>query len=270
MSTIKDLLVHLGVTEARAEVWGKAYEDAFRKYQINTPNRIAAFFGNIIHECNYFKSLSENLNYSAEGLARTWPNRYSSTGKHGGAPNAKAKSIARNPKAIANHCYANRMGNGSESSGDGWNYRGRGPIQVTGKTNYQNLQRRSGLDCINNPDILSTPEGGAISSCDYWKACNINKYADKGDFDGTADLINLGRKTARIGDAIGYADRKKVYDKALAWFKKYPNFSLPDKKTTPVEMEFDVQLGATSTNQITIVADENVEAELKKTITFEM
>lgn len=286
---IKDLLIYLGVREDLAKTWGSEYEKAFQTYRIDTPKRISAFFGNIIHECNYFKNLSENLNYSADRLAAIWPNRYSATGKRGGGPNAKAKAIARNPRAIANHCYANRMGNGTEASGDGYRYRGRGPIQVTGKSNYYNLRKRSGIDCIAHPDLLMEPKGGAISSCDYWHVNNLNRFADKDDFDGTADLINLGKKTAKIGDAIGYADRKKVYDKAMSWFKQRPGFKLsvvvPEVMSIPTEvieepvaiatsvtevseMDFTATVKATSTNEITIIEKEDEEKVLKEV--FEM
>lgn len=218
------LLAHLGVDYTRAELWGLQYSELFAKYRIDTPQRIAAFFGNVLHECAYFKVLQENLNYSATTMARVWPTRYAVKGTR--TPNATANALHRKPQAIANHTYANRMGNGPVESGDGWRYRGRGPIQTTGKNGYKALQEATGIPCVENPDLLLEPRYGAVASCEYWRANQLSAYADKGDFDGVADRINIGRKTAKVGDAHGYAERLAIYRKALNWFNQHPGFKL--------------------------------------------
>lgn len=104
----------------------------------------AHFFGQCAHESGGFTVFSENLNYSADGLVKTFGKYFNS---------ATAASYARQPVKIANHVYANRMGNGPESSGDGWNYRGRGPIQLTGKENYSGMAA-----ALHDPQILSNPD----------------------------------------------------------------------------------------------------------------
>lgn len=194
-----------------ADQWVEALNDAMIKGGITTKIRAAAFIANVGHECANFTRLTENLNYSAEGLAKTWPPRYAAAP---GKPNAVALRIARNPQAIANNVYADRMGNGNEASGDGWNYRGRSPIMLTGKDNYQLCDKELGLGLVANPDRCLEPEIGAKVSVWFWAKNGINAYADKGDFDGVCDKINKGRKTEKIGDAIGYAERKVAYTKA--------------------------------------------------------
>ncbi len=228
--TLKDLFLHLGVSKSNTEKWADGFANAMVMYDVTTKKRIAALLGNIMHECAYFTILTENLNYSATSLANTWPNRYSSTGKKGGAPNALANSIARNPQAIANNTYANRMGNGSVASGDGWKYIGRGPIQRTGKSGYVRTKTRTGIDVLTYPELLLSPKEGSIAAVDYWDDNKLNVYADKGDFDGVCDIINIGRKTEKQGDANGYADRNKTYTKALKWLDANPIELVPESK----------------------------------------
>ena len=216
-------LVDNGVKPEIANAWAPLYLSAMKRYGVDTPDRIAAFFSNVMHESSNFERLVENLNYSAKGLANTWPKRFSSTGRIGGAPTAKAAALHRNPMAIANNVYANRMGNGSESSGEGWKYRGRGPIQITGKNNYISIAEHTGLDCVNNPDVLSTPQGGVLSSCLFWYNNPCRTHADRKDIDGVRDVINIGRKTAAYGDAIGFADVKNRYDRMLNWIRTKSN-----------------------------------------------
>lgn len=225
---IQNFLISHGVPPLLAPEWGNYYLAAMRSYGIDTPNRIAAFFANVLHESSNLTRLVENLNYSKEGLAKTWPKRYSTTRTRHGKPNALAIRLHRNPQLIANYTYANRMGNGSPESGDGWKYRGRGPIQVTGKNNYISISEKTGLDCIDNPDILSTARGGVISSCVFWRDNPCRYYADRDDFDGVRDVINFGRKTATVGDAIGYQDAVNRYRLMKNWIaRNAPQFTLP-------------------------------------------
>lgn len=185
------------------------YKTLLNKWGINTPLRVAHFMAQIEHESG-FKLISENLNYSAQGLANTWPSRYAVDPKaKNKTPNAIANRLHRKPQDIANNVYANRMGNGDEKSNDGWNYRGRAFLQITGKGNYEKLSKDTGIDYVNNPDKLLIEADSMTSACWYWKMNNLNKYADRDDLDGVSDLINIGRKTDRVGDSNGYEDRKQ-------------------------------------------------------------
>jgi putative chitinase len=152
---------------------------------------MAAFIANIGVESDGLTALVENLNYSAEGLARTWPNRYAvDPGAKAPVPNAKALAIARNPTKIANATYADRMGNGPESSGDGWKYRGRGLMQITGKSNYAALSRSIGIDLVANPDRLCEPEVAAISAAWFFAANGCIDLAERHSFDSVVRVIN--------------------------------------------------------------------------------
>lgn len=182
------------------------YKTLLKKWEISTPLRVAHFMAQIDHESG-LKPISENLNYSAEGLLKTFSKYFTSS---------QAKIYARQPEKIANRVYGNRMGNGDEVSGDGWKYRGRGFLQITGKNNYVKLREDTGVDYVNNPDLLLTEADSMISACWYWKTNNINRFADKDDLDGVSDLINLGKKTDRYGDANGFKDRK---EKLIKWKK---------------------------------------------------
>lgn len=124
------------------------------KYFGFSRERGAHFFGQLAHETGNFSIFTENLNYSAQGLANTWPARYSvDPKKRPLVPNALANSLARKPQDIANNVYSGRMGNGDSASNDGWNFRGRGAIQLTGRTNYQNFS-----NFIKNPNIMTCPD----------------------------------------------------------------------------------------------------------------
>jgi putative chitinase len=197
--------------------------DCFEKWGIGTLRGQAAFLGVYGHECTNFQRLEENLNYSADGLANTWPARYAARGKDGTllpkvggryTPGDLAKRLARNPIAIANNVYANRMGNGNESSGDGWRFRGGGVSMLTGRNNYQNYSDATGVDAVGNPGIIRQPAGATDPAGWFWYANGINRFAEANDFDGVCDQVNLGRQTAAEGDAIGFAERKKTHDLA--------------------------------------------------------
>lgn len=195
-----------------AEKWADPFKQACEHYGIKSKNAIAALLANVGVETGSLKTFVENLNYSAQGLANTWPSRYSASGRFGGAPNSLALSIARKPMEIANNTYANRMGNGSVASGDGWKYRGRGAIQLTGKANYAEYSKQSGYDALNNPDILTEPKYIADSAAWFFKNSGCIPLADAGAFDSTVKRINgAAPNTANHGDL-----RRKRYKDALA------------------------------------------------------
>jgi putative chitinase len=155
-------------------------------HHIDTPYRRSAWLAQVAVESNYLRTIKENLNYSAAGLANTWPKRYSITGRAGGAPNQLAMSIARDPVKIANNTYANRMGNGSPESGDGWKYIGRGLKQLTGKDNYAWYRSWSGADVVSRPDLLLEPEHAVGSAIGFWVRERLNSLADATQHDPNA------------------------------------------------------------------------------------
>lgn len=181
----------------QTELGGKSLLD---EYQINTPKRVASFLAQCSHESGGFVFLTENLNYSAAGLLKTF-------GKYFKTPE-EAQAYAKKPDKIANRVYANRMGNGDEASGDGARYKGRGLIQLTGKDNYFWFAASLEITTDQASEYLQTFEGAAQSACWYWENKNLNKYADDGDFKTMTLKIN--------GGYIGLKDREHHYEIALA------------------------------------------------------
>jgi putative chitinase len=179
--------------------WHHALEQALPDYDINTPPRVAAFIAQCAHESGGFKFLKENLNYKAESLSRVWPKYFKDP--------AIAQQYAHNQEAIANRAYASRMGNGPESSGDGWKFCGRGLIQLTGRSNYQAFADSIETDINDIPEYLATFEGAVQSACWFWESNNLNKWADAGD------ILTLTKKIN--GGTLGLADRQKHYEHAL-------------------------------------------------------
>ena len=171
--------------------WVAPLNAAMAERAITTEQRVEMFVTQCMHESGMFATLVENLNYSAQGLANTW-DRYSASGKRGGAPNALALRLNRQATLIANNVYASRLGNGDEASGDGWNYRGRGLIQLTGKANYQAAKVALGIDCVANPALLETIVGACRSAAWFWQAHGLNAVADTGNFKGTTAVVNGG------------------------------------------------------------------------------
>ena len=159
------------------------YKSLFEKYGINTPLRISHFMAQISHESG-LKPISENLNYSAVGLLTIFSKYF--------PDNKIAINYSKHPERIANRVYANRMGNGSEASGEGWKYRGRGFIQITGKENYFRLANDTDLDCLKNPDILLEEANAMISALWFWNLKGLNTLADKNDIIGITTRINGG------------------------------------------------------------------------------
>ncbi len=146
----------------------------------------------------------ENLNYSPRGLAATWPSRYRGAD---GQPNALAQRLARNPQAIANNAYASRNGNGDEPSGDGWRFRGRGLLQITGRSNYRAAGAGLGQPLECEPEVLEQPEWAAISAAWWWASHGLNELADCGEFAAITRRIN--------GGTCGLDDREALYARAL-------------------------------------------------------
>ena len=177
--------------------WLDPLTSAFERFEINTPERQAAFIGQCAHESANFKTLQENLNYSAKGLNATWPSRFPTE--------EAAQPFHRQPEKIANKVYSGRMGNLDE--GDGWKFRGRGLIQLTGKDNYRLASDALGVDFVKDPDLVLTKEYAALTAAWFWNKRSLNKEADAKDFTGMTKKIN--------GGTIGLADRVAHINSAL-------------------------------------------------------
>ena len=179
--------------------WYEALEQLLPDYDINTPQRVAAFVAQCAHESGGFKFIKENLNYKAASLRKVFPKYFPS--------DDLAAAYAQQPEKIANRIYGGRMGNGPEDSGDGYRYCGRGLIQLTGKDNYTRFAQSLEISSEEVSEYLGTFEGCAQSACWFWEANNLNKWADAGDIVKMTKIIN--------GGTIGLEDRIKHYNHAL-------------------------------------------------------
>ena len=187
--------------QARAQRFVDPINAMFDAIEITTRARITMALAQMAHESGQLMHMREDLNYSAEGLVKTWPKRFTP---------ALATAYARQPERIANYVYASRNGNGDELSGDGWRFAGAGCIGLTFENNY----RAASIACcgdadtlLNNPELVQDPDYAVMTFGWFWEVNDLNAWADKGDFDGVCDVINQGRKTIKVGDSIGYADR---------------------------------------------------------------
>lgn len=185
--------------------WHHALQQLLPDYEINTPQRMAAFLAQCAHESGGFVAIKENLNYRWQSLRKIFPKYFPS--------DELAQQYASKPnkaEAIANRVYANRMGNGPEDSGDGYRYCGRGLIQLTGKDNYSWFAASLQISPEEASQYMETFEGAAQSACWFWETNGLNKWAD------TGDILTL---TKRInGGTIGLEDRVKHYNHALHIF----------------------------------------------------
>jgi len=172
--------------------------DTAARFGITNALRLAHFLAQCAHESAGFKAVSENLNYSADGLKKIFPKYF---------PGDSANSYARNPEKIANKVYSSRMGNGDEASGDGWKFRGRGYIQLTGKSNYSKFDSFVDDDILSNPDLIATKYPLA-SAAFFFNSNNLWSLCDKG-----ADEQCVVGVTKRVnGGTIGLADRVKHFN----------------------------------------------------------
>lgn len=182
--------------------WHNALVQLFPDYEIDTPKRMAAFIAQCSHESAGFMILTENLNYKAATLRKIFPKYFPDD-----ATAQRYASMPNKQEAIANKVYANRMGNGDEASGDGFRYRGRGLIQLTGKQNYSWFAASLEITPEEATEYLGTFEGAAQSACWFWETNKLNQWADKGDIVTLTKRIN--------GGTIGLDDRIKHYEHAL-------------------------------------------------------
>jgi putative chitinase len=184
------------------EYWHDALQQLLPQYQIDSPQRMAAFLAQCAHESGGFVFIKENLNYRWQSLRKTFP-KYFPTDQ-------LAQQYEKQPERIANRVYANRMGNGAEESGDGWRFCGRGLIQVTGRDNYSWFAASLEISPEEASEYMETFEGAAQSACWFWETNNLNQWADRGDILTLTKRIN--------GGTIGLEDRQKHYQHALHIF----------------------------------------------------
>lgn len=167
-----------------ATVYVPSLEEACGRFQITTKDQVSHWLAQLAHESQQFKRTAENLNYSAEQLVKTWPRRFSD--------GHTAADCAHHPELIANIAYAERLGNGGRDSGDGWRYRGRGLVQITGRTNYHECSMGLYGDdrLIGSPDLLEQPNGAAMSAGWFWASKNLNSLVP--DIQAITKRINGG------------------------------------------------------------------------------
>jgi putative chitinase len=180
--------------------WVDPLNETFQRYNISSVVQQAAFIGQCGHECGNFRILEENLNYKAATLMRLWPKRF---------PTQEiANEFAGNPRKIANKVYADRMGNRDEASGDGYRFRGRGALQLTGATNFYNAGKALGMDFWAEPDLVATPKYAALTAGWFWDTHKCNAVAQAQDWVKLTKIIN--------GGTIGIEERLKHINQALS------------------------------------------------------
>lgn len=192
------VLQELGASWRNAAQYVAPLQATAERYEITTPRRVACWLGQLAHESASFSRVVENLNYSAAGLLKTFPKYFDA---------ALAEEYARNPARIASRVYGGRMGNGSEATRDGWHFRGRGLIQITGRENYARCGEALGVDLTRRPDLLERPMYAALSAGWYWHEHNLNALADRLDMHAITRRIN--------GGTNGAQDRVELTAKAL-------------------------------------------------------
>ena len=174
---------------------------AMERFEINNSNRIAMFLAQVGHESGGLVHVAENLNYKAATLSKVFPKYFR---------DRDPADYERKPEKIANLVYGGRMGNGPEETGDGYKYRGRGLIQLTGHDNYNAFANGVGMSIDEAVTYLETPEGAAMSAAWFWNSRHLNAVADAGDILKSTKLIN--------GGTIGLEERTDLYNEALEIF----------------------------------------------------
>ena len=211
MLTRNDLVAVMPRAASVADQVTPALDAAMARYEIDTPARMAAFLAQLAHESGQLQRWNENLGYRWQRLRQVFP-KYFKT-------DAEAQAFDRQDERIANRVYGGRLGNGPEDSGDGWRYRGRGPIQLTGKDNYRTCGAAIGVDLVSQPERLETPEVGCLAAGWFWSKRGLNALADAGDFVAITKKIN--------GGLIGLEDREAF------WSAPRPRSESPRRRWRP-------------------------------------
>jgi putative chitinase len=183
------------------------YRTLLERYGITSTLQKAHFMAQLEHESG-LKPKRESLYFtSIDGLRNTFYTPFKNK------TDSFVRSFLRNSEHCANYVYANRGGNGDQSTGDGFKFRGGGLLQNTFRDGYKWLSEKTGIDFVNNTDLILVEENAMLAACLFWKENGLNKYADLDDLDGVSDLINKGRKTDKIGDSNGYSHRSECLRK---------------------------------------------------------
>lgn len=211
---------------AYPEKWSRPLNETMRQFEINTPARVTAFLGQIAVESQELNKLEENLSYAPGRLTAVWPHRF---------PDAeKARPYSRNPEKLANAVYANRLGNGDEASRDGYRFRGRGLVQVTGRDNYVKVGEALKIDLINMPDALLEPKFAALSAGVFWSLNKLNTYADDGDFGDITYKVTGARDTVELRNAYRKHAQEELFGASDVHTSHPSNADgQPDNSTTP-------------------------------------
>lgn len=186
-------LIAAGITPTVARTFLPHLIAAFERFEINTPRRMAAYIGQCGHESSAFTRLEENLYYTDAVRVSKMFSALRDV--------ERARTYLRNPKALASVVYAGRNGNGDEASGDGWTFRGRGLLQITGRRQYASAEKALGLPFTTQPEIAAEPAAAALTAGQYWRANNLNAHADGWNIDALTRGINgpaMAGRTDRI------------------------------------------------------------------------
>lgn len=223
--------------EAILEALAKQSKTVFAEFDMaDRPNRLHFFLAQVAHESGGLSVIEENLKYSAKRMTEIWPSRFPTL--------AAAEPFANNPEALANKVYASRMGNGSPESGDGWRYRGRGYIQITGRDGYRAIGDAIGVDLENHPDHAAAPEHALRVACGFWRWKKVNAACDEGDFPRVTRLVN--------GGLTGQPDREAWLEKVRKILKP----AAPAKSAPPTKEEIrKVQQALRAHGFTTVTAD---------------
>ena len=190
------VLVAAGVAPTQTRTFADPLNSACAQFDIATPARCAAFIGQCVAESAAFQHLEENLYSSTpERVRQIFPSRVPSL--------ADAARLVRNPQALANRVYAHRLGNGDEATGDGWRYRGRGIVQLTGRANYADAAEALGVDYLAQPDLVAQPVDACLTAAWYWHSAKLNVLADSSQIDAITRAIN--------GAAMLHRDQRRQY-----------------------------------------------------------
>lgn len=206
MLTVATLAQIMQCSMSRAELWVQPLNAAMRRFNITTPRRAAHFLGQVGHESLGLSKLEEAMSYSRARLEEVFGRRLTA---------AELPAFVHQPEKLGNRVYANRNGNGSEASGDGYLYRGRGAIALTGRGNYRKIGALIGQPLEDMPQLLLNPEVSALAAAAYWLDAGLNALADQGDVLAVSRRVNLGTTNTR-STPEGLQDRRNRTERALA------------------------------------------------------
>jgi putative chitinase len=190
-------------------IWTAALDQAMDRFDIDSRERTVAFLAQIACESGECRRLTERLNYSAKRLMAVWPKRFTTL--------EKATQYENQEEKLANYVYAKRLGNGDEASGDGWRFRGRGLLQITGRANYRATGLALGLPLEPNPELLEQPDAAALSAAEFWQSHRLNELADnRNDDDDDEDFVTIS--IIINGGRVGLEERRRYWARAKAAF----------------------------------------------------